>query len=116
MANEKMDLIKHMALLRNVANDVTEIMSSTAAADFINAAIEIINDYPSDGKLVDTGTKSLHIPRVSVSSPDEREVVLEALSRYSKPDATFGNPSSLSDTYKKEGWLECYAWLKGNER
>lgn len=67
MANEKMDLIKHMALLRNIANDVTEIMSSTAAADFINAAIEIINDYPSDGKLVDTGTKSLHIPRVSFS-------------------------------------------------
>ena len=61
MANEKMDLIKHMALLRNIANDVTEIMSSTGAADFINAAIEIINDYPSDGKLVDTGKSNCTI-------------------------------------------------------
>ena len=64
MGNDKMDLIKHMALLRNIANDVTKIMSSTAAADFINAAIEIINDYPSEGKLVDTGKSNCNIPDV----------------------------------------------------
>lgn len=69
MVNEKMNLIKHMALLRNIANDVTEIMSSTAAADFINAAIEIINNYPNDGKLVDTGTSSLHLQNIIKSLP-----------------------------------------------
>lgn len=68
MANEKMELIKHMALLRNIANDVTEITSSTTAADFINAAIEIINNYPSDGKLVDTGNSCLNIPIFNAST------------------------------------------------
>ena len=67
MANERMDLIRHMALLRNIANDVTKIMSSTAAADFIDAAIEIINDYPSDDKLVDTGKSNCTIFDVSNS-------------------------------------------------
>jgi hypothetical protein len=53
------------------------------------------------------------MPKENIFSlPDEKEVILEALNRYSKPDATFGNPSSLSDVYKKEGWLECYSWLK----
>jgi len=75
MANEKMDLIRHMALLRNIANDVTRIMRSTAAADFIEAAIEIINDYPSDGKLVDTGKRQLTIPDVSVAYELLKEVL-----------------------------------------
>ena len=57
MENEKMELIHYMAMLRNIANSVTEIMYCTVAAEFIEAAIEIINDYPADGKLVDTGLK-----------------------------------------------------------
>lgn len=44
--------------------------------------------------------------------PEEREIILEALNRYANLNASFGEPISLPDTYRQEGWLACYDWLK----
>lgn len=52
MTQDKENLIEQMAKLKDIAIEVTKTMHSTAAADFIMAAIDIINDYPKDGKLI----------------------------------------------------------------
>ena len=64
MENEKLELIHDMATLKNIAKNVTEIMHSTAAADFIEAAIEVINNYPAEGKLVDTGLGDSYVNKI----------------------------------------------------
>ena len=53
MKTKEEELIEYIKTLQKFADDVKEIMYSTAASDFIETAISIINEYPIEGKLIE---------------------------------------------------------------
>ena len=46
--------------------------------------------------------------------PDEKAALLEASDRYLDLSASFGQPSDMKRAYMKEGWIECYSWIKSH--